>query len=201
MISGDDVAAGTVILAHGAGAPMDSPFMNYFADGLASAGYRVVRFEFPYMAGRRKGGSKRPPDRQPKLLACWQEVIDLFGPAEKLVIGGKSMGGRMASLIADGAAVAGLVCLGYPFYAPGRPEKPRIEQLQVMRTPTLMVQGTRDAMGSQEAVAAYNLPAQIGFHWADDGNHDLSPRKKSGFTEEGNWQSGVAAAADFIAGL
>src|ERR1700748_395619 len=98
LTNGPKKASLTIALAHGAGAPMDSPFMDYFAEGLGKAGYRVVRFEFPYMAARRKDGKKRPPDRQPVLLETWQAVIDaLTGP---LVIGGKSMGGRMASLIA-----------------------------------------------------------------------------------------------------
>jgi dienelactone hydrolase len=110
LISGPKSAPLTVVLAHGAGAPMDTPFMTFFAEGLAKAGYRAVRFEFPYMAARRKTGAKKPPDRQPVLLETWRSVIAEWG-SERLVIGGKSMGGRMASLIADDANVQGLVCL------------------------------------------------------------------------------------------
>jgi len=186
----------TVVLAHGAGAPMDAPFMNAFAEGLAAHGHGVARFEFPYMAQRRQGGKKRPPDRQPVLLDCWHQVIDTLGP-DRLVIGGKSMGGRMASLIADETNVRGLVCLGYPFHAPGRPEKPRTEHLASLRLPSLIVQGERDAMGSRERVAEYALSEAIRMYWCPDGNHDLVPRKASGHTKEGNWQAAIDAVCNF----
>ena len=113
---GPEKAPVKIILAHGAGAPMDSPFMVYFAEKLGALGVSVVRFEFPYMQKRRDEGTKKPPDRQPKLLECWKEVIEQERQSDqKLVIGGKSMGGRMASLIADEVGADGLVCLGYPF--------------------------------------------------------------------------------------
>src|SRR3546814_1171694 len=92
----------TFACAHGAGAPMDTPFMSFFATGLAAHGWRVVRFEFPYMARRRSESGRSPPDRQPVLLETWQRAIAALEPGP-LVIGGKSMGGRMASLIADEA--------------------------------------------------------------------------------------------------
>jgi predicted alpha/beta-hydrolase family hydrolase len=91
---------------------MDTPFMNFFATGLADRGIRVVRFEFPYMASKRITGKSKPPDREPVLRETWLAVIEKLGH-EGLVIGGKSMGGRIASLVADEAGVAGLVCLGY----------------------------------------------------------------------------------------
>src|SRR5262250_3278544 len=97
----------TVALAHGAGAPMDTPFMTFFAEGLGKRGYRVARFEFPYMAARRATGAKSPPNYQPVLLDTWREVIEEVG-ADTLVVGGKSLGGRMASLIADEAGARGL---------------------------------------------------------------------------------------------
>ena len=99
----------TLILAHGAGAPMDSGFMNVFAAGIGERGIRVARFEFPYMDGRRVTGKKRPPDRQPKLLETWREVITQIG-GSAVNIGGKSMGGRMATLL----AVAEDVPAGWP---------------------------------------------------------------------------------------
>src|SRR5688572_30799179 len=104
-----------IALAHGAGAGMDTAFLNAFAEGLAQRGLRIARFEFPYMASYRETGSRRPPDREPVLLQTWHKVIDLLG-AEHLLIGGKSLGGRMASMVADQAHVAGLICLGYPFH-------------------------------------------------------------------------------------
>ena len=183
-----------VVLAHGAGAPMDSPFMAAFAGGLAAAGLRVVRFEFPYMAGRRSGG-RRPPDRQPVLLDTWRAVIDHVG--RDAVIGGKSMGGRVASLVADETGVAGLVCLGYPFHAAGKADRPRVEHLAKLNTPTLICQGERDPMGNRDTVAGYNLSKNIRLHWLADGDHSFKPRKASGRTEAQNWAEAIAAVADF----
>ncbi|CRO56251.1 Alpha/beta hydrolase family protein [Pseudomonas aeruginosa] len=147
----------TLILAHGAGAPMDSPFMERIAELLAAQGIAVARFEFPYMAQRREDGRKRPPNPQAQLLDCWRRVHaqvreTLDGP---LALGGKSMGGRMASLLADELGADALVCLGYPFYAAGKPEKPRVAHLAGLRTPTLIVQGERDALGSYTHLRAH----------------------------------------------
>lgn len=182
----------TVALAHGAGAGMDTPFMTFFAEGLAAAGFRVVRFEFPYMAQRRQTGKQRPPDREPLLRQTWLSVIEQLG-AENLIIGGKSLGGRIASLVADEAGVAGLVCLGYPFHPVGKPERLRVEHLRDLKTPTLIVQGERDAFGSKCELAAYELSTAIQVHWLPDGDHSFTPRKASGRTEERNWEEGVAA--------
>jgi predicted alpha/beta-hydrolase family hydrolase len=190
----------TVALAHGAGAPMDTPFMTFFAEGLAKRGFKVARFEFPYMAARRTEGKKKPPDRQPVLLDTWRAVIEEIG-ADNLVIGGKSMGGRMASLIADEAKVRGLLCLGYPFYGAGRKDKPRTEHLKTLKTPTLICQGTRDPMGDHESVTALTLSKKIRLHWAPDGDHDLKPRKASGHTHDQNLTAALDAAAAFLAGL
>ena len=169
LSDGPEDAALTVALAHGAGAPMDSPFLNFFADGLVAQGYRVARFEFPYMAARRVGGKARPPDRANILLDTWRGVIDVLGP-ERLVIGGKSLGGRMASMIADTMAVRGLICLGYPFHPPGQPDKLRTSHLETLRTPALFLQGTRDPFGGQAEVAGYALvaghPVWIGWRMA-----------------------------------
>ena len=150
-----------LVLAHGAGAPMDSPFMETLAAALERGGVPVSRFEFPYMAARRRDGRRRPPDREPVLRQAWREQIEALGPPERLVIGGKSLGGRMASLEADAAGVAGLVCLGYPFHPPGRPERTRIEQLQRLRTPTLILQGERDPFGGPAEVAGYPLSPAV----------------------------------------
>ena len=200
LFDGPDKAPLTFAFAHGAGAPMDTPFMSSFAEGLAEAGVRVARFEFAYMAGRRHGGKKRPPDRQPVLLDCWRAVIAALGP-ERLVIGGKSMGGRMASLVADETAVRGLVCLGYPFHPPGKPERLRTEHLTCLRTPSLIVQGTRDPFGTREEVEGYDLSPSITIHWAEDGDHGLKPRKASGRSEAQNWDEAIAAIDRFMTGL
>lgn len=208
LIDGPEDAPLTFAFAHGAGAPMDTPFMSFFAEGLAARGWRVARFEFPYMARRRREDRRPPPDRQPVLLATWQAVIDHLsgsGP-ERLVIGGKSMGGRMASLIADeagepGAGVRGLACLGYPFHPAGKPERLRTEHLAALRTPCLICQGTRDALGRREEVAGYDLAETIRLHWAEDGDHDLKPRKASGRTAEQNWTEAVEALDGFFRSL
>ena len=200
LIDGPKSAALTIALAHGAGAPMDSEFMVFFAEGLAKRGYRAVRFEFPYMAERRTTGKKRPPDRQPKLLETWQSVIDDLG-AGSLVIGGKSMGGRMATLIADPAKVRGVVALGYPFYGAGRADKPRIDHLKDLQTPTLVCQGTRDSLGSFDVVNELSLSSAIIYHWAEDGDHSLKPRKKSGRTQKQNWTNTLDAIDGFLSRL
>ncbi|MGE8179531.1 alpha/beta family hydrolase [Pseudomonas fluorescens] len=193
-------AAATLILAHGAGAPMDSDWMNDIAARLAGLGVNVLRFEFPYMAQRRIDGGKRPPNPGPKLLECWREVHALVRRhvTGRLAIGGKSMGGRMASLLADELGADALVCLGYPFYAVGKPEKPRVEHLAGLKTPTLIVQGERDALGNREAVEGYVLSPSIEVMWLVAGDHDLKPLKASGFTHEQHLAAAAQKVADFL---
>jgi predicted alpha/beta-hydrolase family hydrolase len=198
----DTMSQATLILAHGAGAPMDSPFMQCMAELLAARRVNVLRFEFPYMAQRRLSGGKRPPNPQGQLLECWREVWRevralVEGP---LAIGGKSMGGRMASLLADELGSDALVCLGYPFYAAGKPEKPRVAHLAELRTPTLIVQGERDALGNREAVQGYELSAAIRLEWLAAGDHDLKPLQASGFTHEQHLHSAAGAVAGFLHG-
>jgi predicted alpha/beta-hydrolase family hydrolase len=200
LFDGPSSAATTIALAHGAGATMDSRFMEFFAKGLGTHGFRVVRFEFPYMAQKRATGKQKPPDREPVLRETWLRVIETVG-AKGLVIGGKSMGGRIASLVADDAGVAGLVCLGYPFHPVGNPERLRVEHLHSIKTPTLIVQGTRDPFGSRDEVAHYKLSPAIRVTWMDDGDHSFKPRKSSGRTEEQNWDAAVAEVATFVQGL
>jgi predicted alpha/beta-hydrolase family hydrolase len=170
VIDGPADAERTFAFAHGAGAPMNVPFMNTVARGLAAEGIRVVRFEFPYMAARRK-----VPDRQPILLESWREVIRELGNREHLFIGGKSLGGRMATMVADEMGVRGVVCFGYPFHPPGRPEKVRTEHLRAMKSPLLILQGTRDPFGSPEEVASYPLSSRVRVEWIPDGDHLLKP--------------------------
>ncbi|MBC8337756.1 MAG: alpha/beta fold hydrolase [Alphaproteobacteria bacterium] len=198
LFDGPKDAALTIALAHGAGAPMDSPFMAEFAERLGGEGFRVARFEFPYMIKRRETGSKRPPDRAPVLLDTWRAVIAELG-AGNLVIGGKSMGGRIASMVADETGVRGLVCLGYPFHGPGKPMNPdRLAHLEHLKTPALFCQGMRDTLGSAEDVKGYTLSKAIQLHWLEDGDHGFKPRKVSGLTEAENWQSAIQAIAGFL---
>jgi predicted alpha/beta-hydrolase family hydrolase len=184
---GPEGSAALLVLAHGAGAPMDSPFMANVASGLGARGLRSVRFEFPYMAARRSAGRRGGPDPQKALLDCYREVIGTMRaqrPSARLFIGGKSMGGRMASMLADEQRVAGLVCLGYPFHPPRKPEQTRVAHLAQLQTPALFVQGTRDALGSRDDVAGYALAPSIQIEWIEDGDHDLAPRKRSGLSKE-----------------
>tara|TARA_R110002012_G_scaffold108785_2_gene251631 strand:- start:1426 stop:2067 length:642 start_codon:yes stop_codon:yes gene_type:complete len=198
LVDGPADAPACFILAHGAGAPMDTAFMDQVAQGIAAAGFRVLRFEFPYMAGRRSGGRKRPPDRQPVLLDTWRAAIAAVAANGALVIGGKSMGGRMASLVADESGVDGVICLGYPFHPPGKPDKLRTEHLEKTACPTLILQGERDPFGTSADVAAYHLSDAVIVEWIPDGNHDLTPRKASGHTVESNMQKAVSAAVSFL---
>ncbi|AZD34794.1 Hydrolase, alpha/beta fold family [Pseudomonas chlororaphis subsp. aurantiaca] len=193
----------TLILAHGAGAPMDSAFMTDMAARLAAHGVNVLRFEFPYMAQRRLDGGKRPPNPAPKLLERWREVYAQVRPhvAGRLAIGGKSMGGRMASLLADELGADALVCLGYPFYAAGKPEKPRVAHLAELRTRTLIVQGERDALGNRAAVEAYALAPAIELFWLAAADHDLKPLKASGFTHEQHLEAAARKVAEVLRGL
>ena len=173
MIDGPKVAP-TLVFAHGAGAAMDTPWMNSVAHGVAARGIRVVRFEFPYMAARRTGGKRGAPDRQPVLLQTWRDVVAELGSG--VVIGGKSMGGRMATMIADELRVRGVVVLGYPFHPPGQPEKLRTAHLESMTTPTLIVQGTRDPFGTEDEVKAYRLSPTIRVEWLP-GQHSLAGKQ------------------------
>ncbi len=202
FIEGDCKHWPLFVFAHGAGAPMDSPFMNQMTELLLEQGIAVARFEFPYMVQRREIGKKRPPDAQAKLLDTWRSVINRLREYRSngrpgFIIGGKSMGGRMASMVADEMSVSGLVCIGYPFHPQGKPEKTRTEHLQDITTPTLMTQGDRDALGNKEDVAGYDLAGSITMVWLTDGDHDLKPRVRSGFTHEQNIRTAADAIADF----
>jgi predicted alpha/beta-hydrolase family hydrolase len=187
LFDGPPEAPVTIILAHGAGAPMDSASMSATAKALAAVGLRVVRFEFGYMASRRTEAGKKPPPRAETLNPEYKAAIATLDVKGPLVIGGKSMGGRVASMVADelhaAGTVAGLLCLGYPFHPPGRPQQLRTGHLVDLETPTLICQGTRDEFGTREEVAGYGLSDRIEFLWLEDGDHDLKPRKSlSGFS-------------------
>ncbi|SMQ63370.1 hypothetical protein SAMN06295905_0803 [Devosia lucknowensis] len=187
LIDGPEDADVTLLFAHGAGAPMDSAAMNAAAKALVLAGIRIARFEFGYMAARRSGQRKPPPKAEtltPEYLAA---IDDLGAAGDRLFIGGKSMGGRVASMVADTAwtdgKAAGLVCLGYPFHPPGKPAQLRTAHLEKLETPALIVQGTRDPFGTREEVGGYALSPAIKLSWLADGDHDLRPRKSvSGFS-------------------
>lgn len=190
-----------LLLAHGAGAGMESPFMKLFAELLAERGLASARFEFGYMAARRDGGKKRPPPKAESLAGEYITAVDAAReawPGRALLIGGKSMGGRVASYVAAdlhaAGKCAGLVCLGYPFHPPNHPDNLRTGHLEGLNCPALFVQGERDPFGTKAEIATMSLPPSIVFHWAGDGDHDLGPRGGHGYTRKGN----LAAAADAV---
>jgi len=203
LFDGPDDARVTIMLAHGAGAPMDSASMNAAAKALAAEGFRIARFEFGYMAARRTG-ERRPPPKAETVMPEYVAAIDELGPTNgPLVIGGKSMGGRVASMIADSEfaakRIAGLLCLGYPFHPLGRPEQLRTRHLIGMKTPALICQGTRDEMGNRYEVGDYGLSDQIELLWLEDGDHDLKPRQAiSGFTTAGHLKTLAEAVRDWV---
>lgn len=191
----------TLLLAHGAGAPMDSPFMETMAAGLTGRGWRVQRFEFPYMAQRRLDGRRRLPDRLPKLLAAYRAEVTALQGQGPLVIGGKSLGGRVATLLVDELAqagdVCGCLCLGYPFHPSGRPTQLRTEHLAGLTTPTLILQGERDSFGRRDEVEGYALAPAIQLQWIPAGDHSFRPPRASGHREVDNLSLAVELADRF----
>lgn len=181
LVTGSDKAKTTILLAHGAGGAMDTQWMADIAQALAGQGLQVIRFEFDYMASRQTSSKRRPPPRAEHLQEEFKAVVSELGKQRSLVIGGKSMGGRVASMVADElyrqGMIIGLLCLGYPFHPIGKPEKLRTAHLAELSTPTLICQGTRDPLGSQAEVAGYKLSNAIRINWLDDGDHDFKPRK------------------------
>lgn len=198
-----------LILAHGAGAGIESPFFASIMDLLAARGIATTGFEFSYMSARRTGGSKRPPPKAETLTAEYRDTVRSLTKKRKNpwkpVIGGKSMGGRVASLIADelyaDGKISGLVCLGYPFHPPNIPEKLRTAHLETLKCPALIVQGERDPFGNRAEVEALPLSKSIKIVWMSDGDHDFGPRGRSGFTRKGNLAQAADAVAAFVSDL
>lgn len=181
-------AAATIVLGHGAGANQLSAFMQLFAKGLAERGLDVVTFNFVYMEQGRS-----VPDQKAKLEACYRAVIDAarsHKPLKKnrLAIGGKSMGGRIASQViaADADNIHGLVCLGYPLHPPGNPNKLRVEHLPSIRVPILFVQGTRDTFGSPDEIRhfAKDIRAKVKIYEIEGGDHSFKVPKSAQLTQE-----------------
>jgi len=199
MIDGPEDAALTLVFGHGAGLPMDAPFMTTFAQGLAAKGYRVVRFEFPYMAERRETGTKRPPDRLPALAQAFGVAVNAAQiPADRLVLAGKSMGGRLATILVDEAGARAAVVFGYPFHPPQKPENLRTKHLEKVQAPVLICQGTRDNFGTKKEVEGYSLSPAVEIAWIEDGDHHFVPRQASGRTEEQNCAAAIDAATAFL---
>jgi len=207
-------AKANVVFAHGAGANMSHDFMNEMTKLFNDLSINVLRFNFPYMDKRALLGKKYPPDRMPKLLACYQEVIEhaisqFKGNELPLFIGGKSMGSRAAaSLVAVADAdvmaarllnkISGVFCLGYPFHPAKKPEKLRLEPLFAATKPILIVQGDRDTLGSKDEICAYQLPEHCQCVFLEDGDHSLKPRVKSGYKYPAHMQRAAKEIAGFI---
>lgn len=190
-----------LLLAHGAGAAMTSPFMEAMAERLAARRIAVARFEFSYMAARRRGGPRKPPPRADRLVGEYVAKIEASGAEAgdvPLLIGGKSLGGRVAAMASAAPTVAetasGVVCLGYPFHAPGNTTDLRLEPLREAALPVLVCQGDRDPFGSASEIVGWDLPAGISFTYLEDGDHDFKPRGRSPAT----WKGNLDIAADAV---
>lgn len=191
-----------ILLAHGAGAGMEHAFLAELSRLLAGPDIEVVRFNFPYMNKRALDGKRRPPDRQPVLLAHWRQMAKEFAHS-RLFLAGKSMGGRMAAeLYQDGEDemnAAGLLILGYPFHPPANPDRWRGDVLKQIKTPTLLLQGERDTFGTRAELADFPFSPAVSVHWLTDGDHGFKPRKSSGVSEQDNLRQAVGQIKNFIA--
>ncbi|MBW3165010.1 alpha/beta fold hydrolase [Ferrimonas balearica] len=202
-LDGNPMAPNLVLLAHGAGAGMDHPFMTDFAALLGSDEIAVIRFEFPYMIRARDEGKRRPPDKLPRLTECYQQWIKAFaGSGRRLFLAGKSMGGRVATVCGADHDVEGVIALGYPFHPVGKtePDKWRWEPIQACQVPLLILQGQRDSFGSETELAGQPLPSGTTLEWITDGDHSLVPRKRSGLSEQDNLKRAADLARGFIKG-
>jgi predicted alpha/beta-hydrolase family hydrolase len=191
-----------VIFAHGAGADKSNEFMDNVTGLLNVQDINVLRFNFSYMDVRLAEGNRRPPDRMPKLLECFETVIKELDTDLPVFLAGKSMGGRVAATLARDKTlnVLGVMCLGYPFHPQKKPEKIRLEPLQQTQKPILILQGTRDALGSEDEISGYEFSEQCHCVFFTDGDHNLKPRVKSGFTHNQHLQESVNEMVRFIDG-
>lgn len=207
LVNTAEGACARLVLCHGAGAPADSPFLNSLATQLTRLGVTVIRLELAYMAERRFGGKKRPPPKIETLKEEWirmlqEDCFDLH-PHLPLFLAGKSMGARLAIMASASQGdllceVVGSIAFGYPFHPQGKPDKLRLAPLAVVadqQIPTLIIQGTRDAFGSEAEVNHYDIPQEIALRWLPTGDHDFKPLKSTGKTQEDL----TAEAANFTA--
>jgi predicted alpha/beta-hydrolase family hydrolase len=187
----------TIVLAPGAGANMRHAFLSGVARAWGECGFAVVRFDFPYMQTARGRGR---PDRLPVLQQAFRDVVGEHTEG-RVVLAGKSMGGRVATTIADELGAMGVVVFGYPFHPPTRPDQLRTAHLAALKTPTLILQGERDPFGTRDQVAGYELSRAMDICWLPDGDHSLQPRKRSGLTGEQHFATAIARSAEFVRGL
>jgi uncharacterized protein len=194
---------GIFLLAHGARKGMANPFLETIAKGVVNAGVRVIRFHFPFMEDMLRTGTKKPPNGGKVLRQCFAELIEHCVEREnisrnKIIIGGKSMGARVASMIADEHKVAGVICLAYPFHPPRKPEDLRIEHLPGLKTPMLVCQGELDPNGNQEELRQLYVSKAIQFHWIADSDRNFKPVNNSERTLAENMDEAILACNTFI---
>lgn len=194
-------AVGCLLIAHGAGAGQDSIFMDMLRRSLAEKGVRTLAIEFAYMQRMREENRRRPPSKAERLvdeMAGWCDIVSQVETVS-IWLGGKSLGARVASMVAARDGAAGLALCGYPFHPPGRPERTRLAHWPALTCPTLVVQGTRDPFGSRDEVIGYDLPAHARVHFLADGEHDWKPRRASGRTQAQLIDEGASAIAAAMA--
>lgn len=204
ILMANEQADALLIFAHGAGADMNHEYIENVASSVLQLNLSVVRFNFPYMEKRQQDGKRRPPDRMPKLVSCYRDVIEKLDTDLPIFIGGKSMGGRVAATIAEDHQflseynIKGIICWGYPFHPAKKPESLRLEPLQNTKVPVLVLQGDRDALGSKGEIENYTLSPACQVNYFADGDHDLKPRVKSGYTLLQHQNEAIKKIREFI---
>ena len=197
-------AKALVIFAHGAGADMNHQYIEELVQLMNAQQLNVLRFNFPFMDKRKLDGKRRPPDRMPALVACYQSILANVTTTLPIYIAGKSMGGRVAAILAGDKdlmkahLIRGVICLGYPFHPVKKPEKLRLVPLQETQLPVLILQGQRDALGSEIEINEYEVSTYCQLHFFNDGDHDLKPRVKSGYNLKQHQSAAVNTMRRFI---
>lgn len=185
------------VMAHGAGQSKDSEFMQTCSQLFAKHQILCTQFNFDYMEKAIALGKRRPPDIMSKLMIRFQsELTSMSGIP--LFIGGKSMGGRVSTMILQESKALGAVCFGYPFHPPGKPEKLRIEHFQEITKPIVILQGERDPFGKRVEINDYLLPGNIDIQFIEDGEHSFKPLKSSPVSWHDNIIDAVEKAVQFI---
>jgi predicted alpha/beta-hydrolase family hydrolase len=192
-----------VLLAHGAGADLNAAALTTTADALARAKIPSLRFNFAYRDEGRGG-----PDRPPVLEAAVREAIAELSkrskvPPEQCVLGGRSMGGRICSIVAATEGALGLVLLGYPLHPPGKPENLRVEHFPKLKMRVLFVSGTRDSFATPDELkrAAKKIRGKVTYSWIDTGDHGFKPLKSSGLTVASVLTDVSNTVVDFVQSL
>jgi len=172
-----------VVFAHGSGIGMNHEFMQCVAAVMSLKDFTVYLFEFGYMQKIQATGVRQPPPAVAKLELEYLKLLDALALPSPLIIGGKSLGSRVASLIVERTNALGWFALGYPFHPQGKPQTLRVEHLLASHKPGLIVQGARDALGSYDQVLGYQLPAHINLCWLEDMDHSFKPFKAARYSQ------------------